>query len=261
MNILDEIVENKRKEIEAAKRLRSPADLKRAAQKARIAPRGFRKALAKGRGPVAVIAELKKKSPSRGVLAPHFRPEEIALKFNENGASALSVLTDEKYFGGKLEYLQSVRKAVPLPLLRKDFIVDEYQVYESLLAGADAVLLIAAVLSGDEMARLKTAAESLGLDALLEVHTESDMRKVKGLGEAMVGINNRDLTTFEVSLEVTAKLMRFVSKGQFVVSESGIRTHQDLLALKKLGVGAVLVGESLITEKDPGAALKRLLGK
>ncbi len=219
----------------------------------------FREALQKGRG-VSVIAEIKRKSPSRGILRKDFNPVKLARDFKKGGAAALSVLTDRRFFGGSDEILKKVKKAVRLPVLRKDFTIDEYQVWQSRLIGADAILLIACLLPPQKMKRLAAVARKLGLDSLYEVHTERDLRKVFPLRPTLLGINNRDLHTFHVDLHTTGRLARKIPQGALLVSESGVQSQKDILYLKRLGVKAVLVGESLMKEKNPGAALRKLLG-
>ncbi|HTL70601.1 MAG TPA: indole-3-glycerol phosphate synthase TrpC [Candidatus Eisenbacteria bacterium] len=258
--ILDDIVRHKKIEIEAAKRAAPPERLR--ASVAALPPRRavFAGALSR-EGRVAVIAEIKKKSPSKGLFRDDFDAVRIARDYESAGASALSVLTDERFFGGSAQILRDVRAAVRLPILRKDFILDEYQVYESRLMGADAILLIAAILSEDELRSFGALAASLGLDALYEVHGEEDARKVEAVRPGLVGINNRDLRTFEVDTTLTARLApRFLGHA-LVVSESGIQSREDLLYLKGLGVRAALVGESLMKQKDVAGALRRLLGE
>ncbi len=256
--ILDDIVADKRCQIQ---QLRAERPLE--AIKEKVSALGneaglFLKALTGGTG-TAVIAEIKRKSPSKGVLREDFDAVAIARSFEKSGARALSVLTDEKYFGGSEEILSQVRRATRLPLLRKDFTLDEYQVWESKLLGADAVLLIAAILTQKELAAFGALAERLGLSALFEVHDAADVDKILPLAPKLIGINNRDLRTFDVDIRVTEKLIGRLPSGSTVVSESGIQSGKDLIYLKGLGVKAVLVGESLMREKDPGAALAGLL--
>lgn len=257
--ILDEIVKNTREELVARKKARPLETLK---AEARSLPAGagsrFLKALEAA--PFAVISEIKRRSPSKGVLREDFDPVAIARDYEAGGAAALSVLTDEKFFGGSSDALEKVRRAVKLPLLRKDFVVDEYHVWESKLLGADAVLLIADILSEKEIADFQSLASSLGMDALVEVHSQKDLEKALTAKPRLLGINNRDLHTFWTDLKVTERLSREVPKGVFLVSESGIQKHEDLLYLKGLGVRAALVGESLMREPSPGAALSALLG-
>lgn len=257
--ILSAILKNKKKEIAAAKK-RVPLTMlkKRALSLVSRRPR-FLKALQKNR-PIAVIAEIKRKSPSKGILRKNFSPVVIARSFERGGAAALSVLTDEKFFGGSTEILKKVRIATNLPLLRKDFIIDEYQIWESRCIGADAVLLIAALLTSAKMLKFSALARRLGLDALVEVHTESEVRKAIRAKAPLVGINNRNLGDFSVDLATTKRLARFFSKKVCLVSESGIQTRKDLIYLRACGVKAVLVGESLMKRPSPGAALLDLLG-
>lgn len=259
--ILDDIIRHKRKEIAAAKKALPLVDLKHAAEKLPLKKPVFIQALKKSRFRPAVIAEIKKKSPSKGLLRRDFRPVRIAKDYERAGAAAISVLTDKKFFAGSPAILKEVRKAVKLPILRKDFVLDAYQVYESRLMGADAILLIAAALTAPQMKSLSRLAASLGLDVLVEIHSAADAKKALAVKPALLGINNRDLGTFEVDLETTRRLAgRFVRKA-LVVSESGIKTPRDLIYLKGLGVSAVLVGESLMREKDARRALHRLMGR
>lgn len=257
-NILDTIVLEKRREVAVLKSRKSVTEWRCAAKDSALKPRGFKQALSNARG-IAVIAEVKKKSPSKGELVRNFNALRIARQYEEAGATAISVLTDASFFGGSLADLAQIRKSVRCPLLRKDFIIDETQIYEAVTAGADAVLLIAAILTHAEIRRLKDAADALGLDALLEVHSLDDFKKLCGIRQALIGINNRDLTTFKVDLKTTVKLKKIIPEQHFVVSESGIKTYNDLKKLQKLGVRAALVGESLVTAPHPGVALKKLI--
>ncbi len=257
--ILDEIIQNKKIEIEILKKKTPLSFLEKEVTKLPKKNPVFLEALKKSSG-MAVIAEIKRKSPSRGVLCEDFDPCRIARAYETGGASALSVLTDEKYFGGSSQVLVEVRAETRLPILRKDFTVDRYQVLEARLLGADAILLIAAVLTPKEMENLSREAVGLGLDVLFEVHDEKELATVLPLKPKLLGINNRDLKTFDVNVATTEKLIAGLPKNILVVSESGIQTHQDLKNLKKMGAGAVLVGESLMTQKDPGKALETLLG-
>ena len=257
-NILERIVATKRVEIAAAKVRVAEAELEASAA---YLPkcRGFGQAL---RVPeeLTVIAEVKKASPSAGVIRSDFDPVQIARIYERHGAAALSVLTDETYFQGHLEYLRAVRAAVGIPVLRKEFILDRYQLLEARAAGADAVLLIAEILPGDELANLYREAVSLDLDVLVELHDADQLSRVLDCGAAIVGINNRDLRTFVTRLEQTLELRPLIPAGVTVVSESGIRTMEDMAMLKTAGVHAVLVGESLMRSPDIGAALDVLRG-
>lgn len=239
LDILDKIVAQKKKEVAVLKKkLKIPAS---------IAPRAprFLKTLQNAAGPV-VIAEIKKRSPSKGLLRKDFNPIRIARKYEKAGARALSVLTDRKFFEGSVEILKKVRRVTDLPILRKDFIIDPAQIWESRLAGADAILLIAAILKPRELKRLHALAQKLGLDVLLEVHSEADVKRVLPLKPKWVGINNRDLQTFEVDLETTGRLAKRFGKDVFIVTESGIRTSEDFLYLLKCGADAALIGEHLM---------------
>ncbi len=254
MNVLDEIVVKKRAEIAAAKAVRSLELLQKDAENYKQQRRPF-KALFE-RGP-ALIAELKPKSPSEGDLVS--RPIlEIADLYAKSGADAISVLTDKPYFGGSIELLQEVRARVPQAILRKDFIIDEYQVYETLLAGADAFLLIANILSVDELNKLTSIGQALGLDYLVEVHDEAEMEKVLEVGAELIGINNRDLKTLEVSIETTQRLAAMVPPGTFAVSESGIETAADVRRVRGWGARGILVGTSILRSNDPLEKIQEL---
>lgn len=256
--ILDQIVARKREEVAAARRGLPEADLE-----ARLAPmpspRDFRAALEAGSGP-RVIAEVKKASPSSGVIRADFDPVALALAYEAAGAACISVLTDEPYFQGHLRHLEAARAAVSVPLLRKDFILERYQLLEARAAGADAVLLIAEVLEGDRLPHLLHEANRLGLQALVELYDRGNLSRVLAAGASLIGVNNRDLRTFEVRLEHTLEIAREVPPGTCLVSESGIRTRADVERLAAAGVRAFLVGESLMRQSDVGAALRELLG-
>jgi indole-3-glycerol phosphate synthase len=256
--ILDEIVAYKKEELAGTKRRESLADIKaRAADAGPV--RGFGRALASGND-IRLIAEVKKASPSKGVIRQDFDPVAIAKVYEAAGAACLSVLTEKRYFQGDLAYLGSIRQAVGLPLLRKDFIIDEYQVFEARAAGADAVLLIAASLERRQLEDLLGTAAELGLDVLVESHTPRELDKTLLAGAMIVGINNRDLTSFTVSLDTTFSLLRDIPDDRTVVSESGIGTRDDVVRLRQAGVDAVLVGESLMREQDIRKKVKELLG-
>jgi indole-3-glycerol phosphate synthase len=257
--ILDEIIANKKKELAETKR-RSPfSDIRSKAVDAGPT-RGFGKALS-STGDIRLIAEVKKASPSKGVIREDFDPVAIARLYEESGASCLSVLTEKKYFQGELEYLDRIRKAVSLPLLRKDFIVDEYQIHEARAAGADAILLIAACMEQQQIEDYLGMAQGLGLEVLVESHTYKELDTSLRAGAALVGINNRNLSTFTVSLQTTRDLIKDIPDNCTVVSESGISTRDDVVMLHQAGVDAILVGESLMREKDIGRKVKELLGK
>ncbi len=256
--ILDEIIGHKREELTETKRRIPVSDLK--AKTADAGPlRGFERALSDGKE-IRLIAEVKKASPSKGVIREDFDPVKIAGVYNTSGASCLSVLTESRYFQGKLEYLGAIRKAVGLPLLRKDFIIDEYQIFEARIAGADAILLIAACLERRQIEDFLGVARGIGLDVLVESHTYKELDKTLLAGASLVGINNRDLSTFSVSLGTTLDLVKDIPHDRTVVSESGIKTREDVLMLGKAGVDAILVGESLMREGDIGKKVRELLG-
>jgi indole-3-glycerol phosphate synthase len=261
VTVLAEILAHKREELAAAQARVAPEALA-ARARARAEPtRGFRRALlGAGGGPPRVIAELKRRSPSRGEIRADFDPVAIARAYEAAGAAALSVLTDERFFGGSLAGLERVRAATRLPLLRKDFVLDAYQIDEARVAGADAILLIVAALAPADVARLREHALGLGLDALVEVHDEAELDVAKGAGADLIGINNRDLRSFVTDLAVTERLARRVPEGALVVAESGIFGRADVERLARAGAAAFLVGESLMREPDPGLALRRLLG-
>ncbi|HEY6011450.1 MAG TPA: indole-3-glycerol phosphate synthase TrpC [Nitrospirota bacterium] len=257
--ILDEIVSYKKEELLETKRRIPLSELKSRVSNAGPT-RGFRKALETGEG-IKLIAEVKKASPSKGVIRADFDPVKIAGTYEESGASCLSVLTEQKFFQGSLEYLGNIREKVGLPLLRKDFIIDEYQIHEARAAGADAILLIAACLEKEQMADYLGIAEQIGLDVLVESHTYPELDRSLLAGAKLVGINNRDLSTFVVNLQTTIDLLRDIPDDRIVVSESGIKTRDDVNRLQKAGVDAILVGESLMREKDIGKKVKELMGK
>ncbi|MDJ0785943.1 MAG: indole-3-glycerol phosphate synthase TrpC [Myxococcota bacterium] len=256
MTILDEILSRKRDEVAAARRERSPESV-RARAEAAPPPRGFRAALVAGTAP-RVIAEVKRRSPSKGLIRADFDPIEIARAYTRGGAAALSVLTDEFYFGGHLDFLPAIREATPLPLLRKDFVVDPYQLDEARAAGADAALLIVSALSGELLSSLYEHARDLGLDVLVEVHDEAEMERARALGADLVGINNRDLRQFTTDLATTERLAPLSPEGAVLVSESGIFEPEHVERLTAAGASAFLVGESLMREPDVELALRTL---
>lgn len=262
-DVLAEILAHKREEVAAAKQAVAPEAMRaRALARARDeAPRGFRRALGAGPTP-RVVAELKRRSPSKGLIRADFDPVGIAKAYADAGAAAISVLTDERWFGGALALLEAVRAAVALPLLRKDFVVDPYQVDEARAHGADAVLLIVRALPPGALRALRERAEGLGLDALVEVHDEAEVETALAAGADLIGVNNRDLATFATDLAVSERLApRLAARGVVVVGESGIFTHADVARLEAAGAHAVLVGESLMREPDVGRALARLRGR
>lgn len=258
-NILDEIVAAKRDEVR-----RTKADVPEAVLRERLAAappvRDFLGALSGG-GPIRLIAEVKKASPSAGLIRDDFHPARIAEIYQRHGASCLSVLTDEPYFQGRLGYLREVRAAVDLPVLRKDFIIDPYQVVEARAAGADAVLLIAECLDDAALVELHEAVVGLGMTPLVELYEPANLPRVLAAGARLVGVNNRDLRTFTTDLEHTLRLRREIPADRVLVGESGIRTRADVERLEAAGVQAMLVGESLMRHADIGAAVDALLGR
>ncbi len=222
--------------------------------------RDFQAALATP-GPIRLIAEIKKASPSKGVIRADFQPLEIARLYEQNGATCLSVLTDFAFFQGGLEILQAVRRDVKIPVLRKDFILDPYQVLEARVAGADAVLLIAECLPGDQLRRLHDTVVELQMTPLVELFEPDNLPRVLEAGARLIGINNRDLRTFQTDLQHTVRLKQQIPADRLVVGESGIHCHEDVLQLERAGVDAILVGEHLMASADIGAAVRQLLGQ
>ncbi|HXC94529.1 MAG TPA: indole-3-glycerol phosphate synthase TrpC [Edaphobacter sp.] len=255
---LDQILAHTRSEVETRKAAADYASLERKA--AQHCPRGFIAALraAAVEGP-AIIAEIKKASPSRGLIRADFFPEKLARGFATAGAAALSVLTDEKFFQGSLGFLREASDAVRIPCLRKDFIVDPFQILEARAAGADAVLLIVAAHTQADLKELGAEARRVGLDVLCEAHDRVEMERAARLGFELIGVNSRDLRTFSVRTDLFAELVALMPKGTVAVAESGIRTADDIAKLRTIGYDAFLVGEALMREPDPSAALALLL--
>ena len=258
-DILQRIVAVKREEVAAARAVRSLASWREEAESRRDL-RDFAAALRSrvAAGGAAVIAEVKKASPSKGVLREHFVPAEIAASYERGGAACLSVLTDRRFFQGADEFLQQARAACVLPVLRKDFMVDEYQVVQASALGADCILLIAACLDDAQMADLEACALGLGLDVLVEVHDGDELDRALRLRTRLLGINNRNLKTFEVTLDTTLGLLPRVPADRLLVTESGILARADVLRMRQAGVHAFLVGEAFMRAPDPGAALAGL---
>lgn len=255
---LKEIIAKKQEKILLTKENFCEEDLKAKVQNLPPA-RPFIEAIHKPRQ-ISLIAEIKKSSPSRQVIRQDFNLQEIALAYQEVGVQAISVLTEEDYFGGDISYLSEVRNLVDAPLLRKDFILEPYQVYESRAYGADAILLIADILTKDKLIELMQIADGLGLDYLVEVHDEKELKKVLNLKVPFIGINNRNLHTLEVDFKTTEKLFPLIPKDKVVVVESGIKSYQDVLFLKILGVHAVLIGEAFMEAKDIKQKVQELMG-
>jgi indole-3-glycerol phosphate synthase len=269
LNILDTIAEQKRREVNLLPRLDISSGTLRDAMQARGATRDFMAALRRPKaGAVALIAEVKKASPSAGVIRADFDPIQIARGYENAGASCLSVLTDPKFFQGSLEYLRAIRQAVNLPLLRKDFIIDARQILESIQWGADAILLIAALLRDEQLRALRSLASEAGLAVLVEVHDEGELQRALESGADLIGVNNRDLRTFEVDLGTTerlaGRLREPIAGGRpapLLVAESGIHRRADVERVARCGARAILVGESLMRQPDVGAAVRTLLGR
>src|SRR6476661_5451970 len=260
-DILDKIVAVKREEIAAAKK-KVPLEAMRADAESRVLTRGFLGAMRRkiAAGASAVIAEVKKASPSKGVLRADFIPADIAQSYAEHGAACLSVLTDRQFFQGQPDFLKQARASCDLPVLRKDFLVDPYQVYESRVMGADCILLIAACLDDAQMAELEGIARSLDMAVLVEVHDAPELQRALKLKTPLVGINNRNLRTFEVTLDTTLGMLPDVPADRLLVTESGILNPADVRRMRDAGVHAFLVGEAFMRAPDPGAALAALFG-
>ena len=259
MDKLQEICANKREEVAERKTLATLEDLDRAAA-ATSRPRGFRAALAaKAQSGFGLIAEIKKASPSKGLIRKDFRPAEHAVAYERGGAACLSVLTDESYFQGHEDYLMDARAACALPVLRKDFMVDPWQVAESRAIGTDAILIIVAALEDAQMAEIEAAAIERGMDVLVEVHNEEEMERAARLQSRLIGVNNRDLKTFRTDLAPTERLAPLAPEGTLLVGESGINSHADVTRLAGAGVRCFLVGESLMRQEDVEAATRALL--
>ncbi len=253
MSFLSEIIERKRQRVETLKQI-----VPRESFEIRLNSRRFRAALIRDR--VNIIAEFKRRSPSKGVIRADADLKQIAKSYEAGGAAAISVLTEEDYFSGSLDDLRQVKESVDLPALRKDFIFDEYQIYESAAAGADAVLLIVAALDDEKLVSLRRLAEdNLGLDALVEVHTREEIQRAIACGANLIGVNNRNLHTFEVSLETSLSLAKEAPRGAVLISESGLNNSTDLARLRDAGYHGFLMGESLMRSENPGAALRDLL--
>lgn len=259
---LDRILENTQRELAERKRRISEADIRYIARERSRNVSFFDALKASGTN---VIAEIKRASPSKGPIAPDMVATDVAADYLAGGCAAISVLTDEQFFGGSLDDLHQVSTlahgdAQPRPVLRKDFVIDAYQIYEARAAGADAILLIVAALDDDELSSLARTARNYGIDALVEVHDEDELRRALRVGPEIIGINNRDLRSFKVDLGTTERLAPLVPEGVVIVGESGIQTRADVERLEAAGVDAVLVGESLMRQPDRQAALRELMG-
>jgi len=257
MITLEEIIEHKKHKLEKSEQVLSLAEIERMA--APVKNRGFKAAISKD-NKINLIAELKKASPSHGVIRHDYDPEAIARIYKNSGAAALSVLTEDKYFQGSLDHLKTVRRAVDLPVLRKDFVISEYQIYESAVVGADAVLLIAATLDRGMLKALFREAKSLGMDAVIEVHDQRDLDKALGVDAEIIGINNRNLKTLEVDLGITRELAAKIPAGKIIISESGLREPEDVQSLASAGIKAVLIGTAFMEADDIVAEVERIMG-
>ncbi len=256
--ILDEIVNNKVKEV-ARRKKKLPLAVLKSKLAASTPTRDFRKAISSPTK-INIIAEIKRASPSAGVIIKNFSLEELARIYEKNGASALSILTDQKFFKGELKDLEKARKASSLPILAKEFIVDEYQIYEARIRGADAMLLIARILDREKLKKYLDLASRLGLDCLVEIHSEEEWQKIKDLPVDIVGINNRNLENFKIDLKMSFNLIKKIPLDKIVVSESGINNGEDIYRLQDAGVDAFLIGEALLKSKNVGEQLRKLLG-
>jgi len=262
MNFLDEIVQRKLEQVHRAKEAIPLSELcaRALAQRSRAERFALRAAINERPNQLAIIAEFKRASPSKGDIQRQSEPAEVARVFEQNGAAAISVLTEQHYFRGSLADLKTVKAAVRIPVLRKDFIVDGYQVFESAAAGADALLLIAAALDDEQLASLRRLAEDkLQMDALVEVHTVAEMQRAVACGAKLIGVNNRDLRTFVVSLDVSEECLKSAPRDAILISESGLRENADLQRLHAAGFQGFLIGEALMRAYDPGEALRALL--
>ncbi|MDA0830794.1 MAG: indole-3-glycerol phosphate synthase TrpC [Proteobacteria bacterium] len=258
-NILDKILETKREEIRLTSSFRPLTELERESESAPTV-RGFESAIrAKiAAGSSAVIAEIKKASPSKGVIREHFDPITIAQSYEQHGAACLSVLTDRDYFMGAAEYLVAARAATRLPVLRKDFIVDPYQIFEARCMGADCILLIVAAVSQAQLEELECVAMQLGMSVLVEAHSQEEFERATRLQTPLIGVNNRDLRTFETSLQTTLDLISQLPQDRILITESGIHAREDVVLMRERGVLAFLVGETFMRQEDPGEALESL---
>jgi len=257
-DILKEIVQKKKEKILLAKQQLPEEDLRTRVQNL-ASTRPFRESISKSRQ-ISLIAEIKKQSPSRGIIRQDFNPQDIVRIYQDCGVQAISVLTEEDYFGGNISYINEIKNLVDRPILRKDFILEPYQVYESRFYGADAILLIVDLLSKEKLSELMQLADSLGLDYLVEIHDEKELKKILSLKANPIGINNRDLHTLKVDFKITEKLFPLIPKDKVVVVESGIKSYQDVLFLKILGVSAVLIGEVLMEAEDIKKKIEELMG-
>ena len=256
--ILDEICEHKREEVRAAKATTPQSDLEEQLERVKPA-RDFRHALRKSG--LSLIAEVKRASPSKGVMLKDGNPSALAALYEQSGADAISILTDEKFFQGSLSDLVKVRRGVDIPCLRKEFIIDAYQIYEARAAMADAILLIVRILSDYQLKEYRELAESLGMAVLVETHDAEEVERAIESDASIIGVNNRDLATFEVDFRTTLELKKMIPGGKVLVSESGIHTRDHVRALEDGGVDAILVGEAFVTSNDIAATMREIMGR
>jgi indole-3-glycerol phosphate synthase len=259
--ILKEIIKNKELELKNKKYMVSLEEIKRQAYNLPKDNRDFKKVISYPKGKIKLIAEIKKASPSEGIICKKFDPVAIARSYEASKVCAISILTDEKFFQGNLQHLKKVKEVTNIPILRKDFIIDEYQIYESKIAGADAILLIADCLSEDSINNFLNIANSLGLDCVVEIHNQNDLDKVLNTKTEIIGINNRNLYTFVVDLKTTFMLKLLIPKDKIVISESGIKTNEDVQLLQEKGIDAILVGTTLMKSENIKDKIKELLGQ
>lgn len=259
--ILDKILVSRKKQVELLKEQVTINALSKMIENASYPYYNFRYALEAKEKPINIIAEVKKASPSKGLICEKFEPVTIAKAYEAGGAAAISVLTEPSFFLGKNEYLSEIKTEVKLPLLRKDFIIDEIQIFEAKAIGADGILLITAALSDEQLKMYLKRAESLGLDALVETHDEEEVKRALEAGASIIGVNNRNLRNFEVSLETSERLREYIPSDKVFVSESGVHTKEDVLRLRKIGANALLIGEGVIKSENPTATLKAFIGE
>ena len=257
--ILDDIIAKKRETLEGLKEELSIEKLKVRIEKSPYQHVSFKEALQNKEKPINIIAEIKKASPSKGLICKDFDYQNIAKSYVEGGASAISVLTEEHFFLGRTRYLEDIKKEVPIPVLCKDFIIDPIQIYEAKAIGADAILLIVAALTKEELKEFKDLATDLELDALVEVHDEEELQTAIEIGAEIIGVNNRNLKTFEVNLANSERLSALIPKGTVFVAESGVHTEEDVRRLKAVNANALLIGESVVKDSDPKKKLQELI--
>ncbi|PHV70318.1 indole-3-glycerol phosphate synthase [Sporanaerobium hydrogeniformans] len=257
--MLDQIIKERKKAVEDLKAKVSLSEFIKQIGQSQVSYYGFKEALIKEKTGIHIIAEVKKTSPSKGVICQDFDPVAIARDYERGGATAISVLTEPNYFGGNNSYLSKIKENVKLPLLRKDFIIDPLQIYEAKAIGADAILLIAAILSPQILGEYLKLARSLGLDCLVETHDEEEVKMALEVGAEIIGVNNRNLQTFEVSLEVSKRLRRLIPDDRLFVAESGIHTQEDIKFLREIGTKVMLIGESVVKASNRVAHLRKLL--